>query len=359
MKRILIANLVEGHILAEDVLMNNTQLLVPKGVVLTQNLIDLLHNNQILSVKVEDQIMTAKKIQPLSYLDKIRNSKEFFQFKRSYETCVSHIAQRMNDLVEKNIPFHVDQFISETMNLLKCSGQATNILDFLISMRDYDDSTFCHSINVALLCGIFADWLHLSELQKEIAMLCGLFHDIGKLQIPREIIQKPGSLTPKEFDVIKMHPEFGYHILCRKDIDEKLNEHVKNAALMHHEKCDGSGYPLGLTLNKIDYYAKMVAIVDVYDAMTSARVYRKPLCPFTVIRHFEDDGLQKYDPEMLLVFLDHVVNTYINHTVQLSNGERGNIIFINKINLSKPTIQCDDRFVDLSKEKNIFIETIL
>ena len=87
---------------------------------------------------------------------------------------------------------------------------------------------------------------------------------------------------------------------------------------MHHEKCDGSGYPFGLKGNKIDPFAKIVAIADVYDAMTAARVYRGPLCPFQVIDIFEKEGLQKYEASFILKFLQNVVNTYINNRVLLS-----------------------------------------
>lgn len=359
MKRLLINNLEEGMVIAEDVILPNNKLLVPKNVVLTKNIIVLLQRNQVLYVKVEEELVEQTDFQSSSYIDRIRNSQEFNAFQRNYEKTVSRISEAMNDLVEKNIPFESDRFLADTMSLMSSTGHTNNVLDFLISMRNYDDSTYCHSINVSLLCGLLADWLKLSPKDKEIAMMCGLFHDIGKLQIPVDIIQKPGALTNEEYEIMKKHSEYGFHILCRDNLTTKLDKHVKYAALMHHEKCDGSGYPNHYKGTEIDFYAKMVSICDVYDAMTSARVYRRPLCPFTVIDHFEDEGLQKYDPELLLTFLDHVVNTYINHSVKLSNGQVGNIIFINKVNLSKPTIKCDNAYIDLSKNNNIKIETIL
>lgn len=359
MKRYLTSDLTEGMIVAEDVYIQGNKLLIPQNVVLTKNIIQLLNKNQVLSVKVDDEQIVQTQFQSASYLERVRNSPEFSQFKKDYEKTVAHISDAMNDLVEKNVPFETDRFLADTFQLIKSTGHSGNVLDFLISMRNYDDSTFCHSINVALLCGLMADWLRLSSKQKETAMVCGLFHDIGKLQIPVDILQKPGALTKDEFEIMKKHSVYGYHILMRPNLSEKLDPHVKFAALMHHEKCDGSGYPNGISIDEIDYYAKIVAVCDVYDAMTSARVYRKPLCPFTVINHFEDEGLQKYDPEILLPFLDHVVNTYINHSVKLSNGQVGDIIFINKVNLAKPTIKCDNAYIDLSKNEDIFIETIL
>lgn len=222
-------------------------------------------------------------------------------------------------------------------------------------MRAYDDLTYAHCLNVALICNVFAGWLHFSQEDTELATLCGLFHDIGKLCIPDSIIKKPDRLTNEEYDVIKTHTIEGYKLLQ----NQPVNDHIKNAALMHHERCDGSGYPFGLTGNRIDKFAKIVSIADVYDAMTAARVYRGPLCPFTVIDIFEKEGLQKYESEYILCFLKNVVLTYIGQRVRLTNGQEGDVVFINPQQLSRPMIQCGDTFVDLSKQKDIAIERLL
>jgi putative nucleotidyltransferase with HDIG domain len=222
-------------------------------------------------------------------------------------------------------------------------------------MRDYDDLTYAHCMNVALICHVFAGWMHFSPEDVEIATLSGMFHDIGKLAIPDHIIKKPDKLTDEEYSIIKQHTIEGYQILQNQDIDE----HVKNAALMHHERCDGSGYPFGLTGNKIDKFAKLVSIADVYDAMTAARVYRGPLCPFSVIEIFEKEGLQRYESEYILCFLENVVMTYINNRVRLSNGLVGDIVFINRQQFSRPMVKCGDEFFDLSKDKSLSIVEIV
>lgn len=138
-----------------------------------------------------------------------------------------------------------------------------------------------------------------------------------------------------------------------------MDEHVKNAALMHHERCDGTGYPFGLTPIQIDPYAKMVAIADVYDAMTSTRPYRRALSPFKTIAIMEDEGLQKYDTQYVTTFLDHVVDSYINNRVLLNTGEQGEIVYIHKEKLSRPTLKIGDKFLDLSQSKDIEIEEII
>ena len=128
---------------------------------------------------------------------------------------------------------------------------------------------------------------------------------------------------------------------------------------MHHERCDGSGYPFGIRDSKIDPFAKMVAIVDVYDAMTSARVYRGPMCPFKVIDIFENEGLQKYDTHYIMTFLENIVNTYMLNRVKLNDGRVGDVVFVNRASLARPTIKCAHEFIDLSAEPSLYIEAII
>ena len=128
---------------------------------------------------------------------------------------------------------------------------------------------------------------------------------------------------------------------------------------MHHERCDGSGYPMGLTSAQIDRFAKIVMIADVYDAMTSSRCYRNPLCPFEVISLFEAEGLTKYEPKYIMTFFDHISQLYQNSTVHLSDGRLGQVVFMNRNTLSKPVIQCGEEFIDLAKYPNLYIAKIL
>ena len=185
--------------------------------------------------------------------------------------------------------------------------------------------------------------------------LATLFHDIGKLTIPDHIIKKPGKLTDEEYAIIKTHSKKGYELLKK----QKADIHVQYSALMHHEKCDGTGYPLKLIDNQIDWCAQIVTIADIYEAMTAKRVYRKALSPFTVISNFEEDGLRKYNPKFLLTFLERVVNSYMNCKVKLSNGEEGDIVYINKVSLSKPMVKTRNNFIDLSKNSELSIESLL
>ena len=238
-----------------------------------------------------------------------------------------------------------------------CITQTTNkIFDMINNMRQYDDTTYAHSINVALISNVLAGWIGLEEQEVLLATQCGLLHDIGKLTIPSNIIKKPGELTAEEFNIMKTHAYAGYELLSKHNV----NPHILNAAMMHHERFDGSGYPFGLRGEKIDVYARIVSIADVYDAMTSRRIYRTAICPFKVIETFEKEGLQKYDAQFILTFMENVLDTYIRSRVRLSDGRNGEVIMINKQKMSRPLIRSGSCYIDLSKEPDaVYVEEIL
>ena len=147
----------------------------------------------------------------------------------------------------------------------------------------------------------------------------------------------------------------GYNLVKNLDIDQR----VKNAVLLHHERFDGKGYPLGLTGSEIDDFTSIVSIADVYDAMTANRCYRDGLCPFEVITIFENEGLTQFNPKYILTFLEHIANTYINNEVLLSDGSAGKIVLINQ-KLTRPTIQLDNgSFINLENRLDLYVQAII
>ena len=358
MAQVLTSELQEGMITADDTYSDDGKMIVPKDTVLTKNLITRLVNLGVVNVEISDGEEASKAEdaeEPFQLVnEELLKKPEYKKFKRRYENQVRDLEDHLNDIVTKNAPIQVDAMLNNTLTIVHAAGSPLSVMSMMATLQNYDDSTFHHSLNVSLICNIFAGWLGFEEKVCELLTLCGLFHDIGKLLIPPEIIKKPGKLTDEEFKVIKTHPTLGYNVLKNK----KMDPHIQLAALMHHEKADGSGYPLGLTADKIDWAAQIVTIADIYEALTATRVYRGPINPFKVISMFEEDGLKKYNPEYLLTFLEHVVNSYMNCKVKLSNGVEGDIVYINKVRLSKPMIKTSDNFIDLSRSSDISIESV-
>lgn len=358
MKKVNTSELTPGMIIAEDVYSDNNELILSKDLVLSDKTIAKLGYYDIISVQVEDHLAdTGNNVDAddLSYADKIKQSPEFIKFREGFEADVDDFRSVMNEVIEGGALLDIDKLMKRTLHFLDSNAVSANIFDMLHCMRTYEDDTYAHGMNVALICNVLARWLRMTEDQIHIATIGGLLHDVGKTKIPDSIMKKPGSLSNQEYAVIKTHPREGYRILQ----NSQLNVDIMNAVLLHHERCDGSGYPFGFTDEKINTYAKLVAIADVYDSMTSARIHRSPLCPFTAISLFESEGLQKYDAHFILTFLENIVNTYLLNKVRLSNGQTGTIVFINKNKLSAPTIQTDSGFLDLSANPDITIEALI
>ena len=291
----------------------------------------------------------------VSYRDKMKSSEDFTQFKQAFEEEVEDFKSKINEVVLKNAPLDVDILLDDALNLISHGKGSFSIFDMLHSMRESDDTTYTHCLNVGLFCNVFAGWLKLSEEETKLATLCGLLHDVGKLKIPDELLKKTEVFTEEDRIAIKAHTREGYLLVKNLDIDS----HIKNAILTHHERCDGTGYPFGLSGFRIDPYAKMVAIADVYDAMTSNRAHRGAMSPIQAIEVMQAEGIQKYDVRFIMIFLENVMNTFIGNRVLLSTGEKGEIIFINKNNITRPTVKCQNHFVDLDQEKDIQIVSML
>ena len=386
MRQIPITALTPGMVTAEDIVSYDHEMIVPKGIILTENIISRLEGYSIYYAQIEDDIIvdlstpmanSAILMQDAAiahlYSDADTPSespadRQFQLFSQGFARCAEHYKNNLMKSLYRNEPFRSNELLKETLSLLHQDKQEVSIFEMLLNMHNIEDSVYDHCIDVALISNVLARWLHFSEADQMMATACGLFHDVGKFMLPTGVLRKPGKLTPDEFEIVKTHTTEGFHLLGRYS---SIPEPVKNAALMHHEKCDGSGYPYGLTGDDIDKFSKIVTIADIFDAMTSERVYRSAMCPFSVIKYFEDDGIQKYEIKYILTFLENVSNSYLNHRVTLSNGMEGNVIFINPNNYSKPVIHTeDDEIIDLqqsyyqtmlqlSNRKNISIETII
>lgn len=373
MKRFISEQLTPGMTTAEDIYNLGGQLLIPRGAVLNDSMIELIHSYAIHSVRIDDSVkveetsgitdmeLPEESLSDWEYENELEKEaaklreKEIEQFKASYHQNLDNFKTSISDIVTKNSDLNVNDVLQQTLSLLEQNGRTINVFDMLLHMREYDDSIYAHSINVALTCNVLAGWLRFSEQDKMLATVCGLFHDIGKIAIPEDILQKSQRLNASEMAIAQMHAEKGYQILEKY----QLHNSIKKAALMHHEKCDGSGYPNKLRGSQIDRFAKLVTICDIYNAMTTDRSYRKAFSPFYVISNFESEGLQKYDTRYILVFLENVVNTYLNCPVLLNNGMEGVVVFINQGSLGKPTIRCGKDFIDLSQKTDLFIERML
>lgn len=291
------------------------------------------------------------------YSQKVKSQPEFLEFQVTYNKEINSIKEIFNSVIKTpEAPLDFHQILDDFTELIASCRTTVALFDKLHNMRQDEDSVYAHCLNVALISRMMGKWLKLDSKERDVLTLCGLFHDIGKISIPDEILNKPDKYTDEEFALIQQHPLFSYKLLKHQPIDER----IKKAALQHHERWDGSGYPQKIEGDAIDDFAAIVAIADVYDATTAARSYRPPLCPFQAISMFEKDGLSKYHPKYILTFLNRIATTYQHNRILLNNGQSANIVMINSKHLTRPMIQMNDgSVIDMLDNPDLEITKII
>lgn len=228
-----------------------------------------------------------------------------------------------------------------------------SLLSYIYGIRRFDQYTYNHSLNVSYLALMLGKWSNYPD--NEMLALAGVLHDVGKVKIKNNILNKPGPLTDMEWEEMKKHPYLGYKVVEKSP---GMPQDVLPGVLYHHERVDGSGYPEGLAGEEIPELARIIAIVDVFDALTSRRVYREKKDVFEVLQ-FMHDKYHEFDLKYLRIFTENMLDFLVGEKVLLSDDRLGKIVFKNPIKPFAPLIQTDDGFVDLSKEKDIKIAKVL
>lgn len=320
-----------GMVLGENVLNYKNELIFPVDTVVDDLVIAKLARHSIMCVAIKEEIDYAT-----THFEKVRLSTEFKYFEVTYNDCMPIYRKIMNDFVTQKAPVSVNRLMELYVKISSCAKNGEQLLDFLYNMLpSEDDMTHAHCLNSALIAGVFGTWLGLPKENIFLLIQCAFFYDIGKLKLPQDLIWKPSKLTDLEFTKMKTHTMLGFDLLK----DMKVNDHVLKATLQHHERCDGSGYPSRLRGDKIDVFAKYIAIIDSYEAMTSARTYRQSLNPFQVIANFEKAGFDKYDETIIRPILSHIASTQIGFSVRLSDDTEAEISSITEEHLSRPLLK--------------------
>lgn len=231
-----------------------------------------------------------------------------------------------------------------------------NVIKNIVLYGSGEDPIFRHSVNVTALSAILGKWIGLDSKQINLLTYAAILHDFGKTQISQFILNKTTALTDDDFKIIKSHPTIGYDYV--KQIPY-LDIAVSYGVLMHHERLDGSGYPLGLKGDKIHRFAKIIAIADLFDAVNSNRAYKKRKAPFKALEIVKEDSLKKLDFEYSNIFLNHIVNYYLGENVLLNTNEVCKIIQIDVNNIERPLLLKDSDFIDLKQHSELSIEKLL
>lgn len=309
MRQVNVIYLNEGDTLAYPVLDSNGRILLTSGAKLSNLFIQKLKSLGVDMVLVEDDrlddVVIHMAISP-------RTKEATYQSLKTVKNCIEtkrlFRSNELRDIVKRLIS-----------DLLSFKG----ILGYVSDFRGFDDFTFHHSVNTT----IFALILGVATGYSESKLLeCGmgvLMHDIGKFKIPNTMLNKIEKLTEEEFKEIKKHANYGYEILRQINDFGLMSAHV---ALQHHERWDGSGYPRGLKGTAIHEYARIAAIADVYESLTSKRKYRDAIEPYLAHEYIIANSGILFEPKLINIFSKYISIYPDGSGVLLSNGQRGNVV---------------------------------
>lgn len=351
MKTIARIQLENGMEIAEDVFDYKGNLLFAAGTIVDEVCIAKLARYSVMAVNIRDLSDKAT-----THYEKVRLSMEYTTFEKEYQLRLSNYKTMIRRFLTDGKAPSDNELLSLYSSVRFYAKNPETLLDYLYNMLpSEDDLTYAHCFNSALIAGVFAEWLKLSDEDTKTLILTGFYFDLGKLMLPQELIWKPSKLTTEEFAKMKTHTVLGYDFLRKSGV----NETYVRAALLHHERMDGTGYPTGTKADRIDRFSRYISIIDSYEAMTSARTYRQSLNPFQVIENFEKAGSFQYDTDVLNAILFRIASAQVGLNVKLSNDKEGEIILINQRKLSMPFVKIDGTLIDLSSMPSLKIVSII
>ncbi len=317
MQLVRVQQLAEGMILARDVFDYNGRVLLYQGMPLKKRYIDRLKEIGLFAVYIVDNESDDRFLFPFGKEEIIKEtSKALDDITNQKSVCTGILREKIAELIE-------DIITREPIAI------------FLSEIKNFDNYTSEHSFNVAVLSILIGLTLGLKRSEMVDLGVGALLHDVGKMLLPRSLINKPEKLNTSEWEQIKKHPENGYKLLEK----HKLSINTLSVIKEHHERINGTGYPLGLKYNQITLNAKIAMVADSFDAMSSNRVYRKGVTPYKAIKAIETMSGLYFDAKVVEAFLSNFVPYPVGAAVRLSDGQIGIVIASGAEKQPEPVVQ--------------------
>ncbi len=350
-----------GEILSEDVTTENGGVLFPKNHTFTEEDIEFLTAFKIESVEIEEpkkyrldhKSVNRKANEQSNVVEQSKASKDDFIV--LFDQAAKYMEKLMRDVsAGASIP------LMEIRTWLKpLIDQVNGPSGWIMALQPYHgptNYTYYHMVGVSLISAIIARANRFAESDIMQIALAGLLSDIGKSKVDQKILYKAGPLTPEEYEEMKSHTWLGYQVI--KGV-KGLSEGVALAALQHHERMDGTGYPLGPKGNQVHTFSKIVAIADVLHAMSSIRVYKDRISPIRAIEQIRYENVGKFDPGLVHVSLRSIAQLPLGTLVRLNDGRLGKMIYVDQNHPTRPIIDVDGEIISLTDNYQLFIEEII
>lgn len=298
-------------VLAKPLYDSINRVLLASGTIMTREYIKKLKYRGLAGFYVEDEL--AKDIEVRDIVTQELRNKGVDALRRGNIDACMKVANKIVEQILSGPPIKID----------------------MIDLRTYDDYTYRHSVNVAVMSTVIGLNLGYNKNTLKELSISAMLHDVGKLMLDSTILNKPGSLTKEEYDHIKQHPQMAFNFLRqRMDISSKIRAGV----LSHHENEDGSGYPNGFSKDEIYIYAKIIHVADVFDALTSKRPYKLPYARCEAVEYLMGSCGRLFNREIVEAFIGAVTVYPLGTEVRLSDGREG-IVAANRNNPLRPVIR--------------------
>ncbi|MCL2227947.1 MAG: HD-GYP domain-containing protein [Oscillospiraceae bacterium] len=351
MRFVSIGDLEPGMVLGRSFIGALGELMLAADMVLTEGLVEAIKNLNYSGLYIKDSF--SEGIEPDDLIShELRNNsvRAIRRFMLDIQTSVTSQASGQID----DIGALVERIVDEIIN---SDGAMVNLID----LKSFDLYTFQHSVNVCVLSCAMGAAQGLPRPRLYDLALAAILHDIGKVFVPIDILNKPGALTDTEFDTVKKHPAYGSdYVRSKFSFDNKVCMPIKQ----HHERHDGGGYPMNLGGDEISPYARIIAIADVYDAIMSKRPYHEAVLPSEAYEYIMGNSGTHFNPDTVSTFVRTVLPFPIGVSVRLSNGMVGLVYKNNPSFPLRPLIKIreeagmPERFIDLSKDSGALDVTI-
>lgn len=323
----------EGMTLDKPIYNSNGSLLLKKGTKINRNYKNKINNIGLSGIYINDDLSRDIEMEDTVNVE-IRNE------------AISGVKRIFNHIsIGEDIDGSLKNAIGIMDNIIKDILNNKVLLVNMIDIKLFDDYTFAHSVNVAVLSILVGVSLKLDEKELYELGMAALLHDVGKVFTPSRILNKKGKLTKEEMDVIKTHPKAGYDLLRHNKLIPKK---TLEAIIDHHERWDGEGYPNNKKGKDISFYGRIVSICDVYDALTSDRAYKDATLPSDAMEYIIGSSGTQFDFKLVNVFYDIVATYPLGTIVKLSDGRKAIVIKNHQRFSSRPTLRTLDTKETLS-----------
>ncbi|WP_160692340.1 HD domain-containing phosphohydrolase [Clostridium sp. C2-6-12] len=341
-----VQELKPGMVITKDIIKNGN-LLIREGAIVNDELISRLNKAYFLE-KIEVNISPE-------VIAKNTKEAELQKVEETFKEISTGLKEMFSKL-GKTKESRVNELRVFSEKIQKELNSTEIIISTVLFKGSSEDPIYRHGVNVAALSALLGKWIGLEQSKINLLIYSALLHDFGMTKLEQKVPEKSDVLLEDRYKIVKQHAKIGY-----KYVDEipYLDKSVSYGVLMHHEREDGSGYPLGITGEKIHGFAKIIAIADELDVLNSNDQYKNERGPFGILEIIKEKSLNKLDYEYTKIFLEHISNYYMGEDVILNTGEKAKILQINTNDLAKPLILKDGNFIDLSRNKEIFIKELV